>query len=402
MALPMTNLWQTSCEKRGNGMFGKCSEKELQQILDVCIAVSNGDFEARITNIKAKGKTAEVMNAINLMIDRTDAFMRESTASLEYVSQNKYYRRIAEKGMVGSFGVASKTINQAMDSMENRVTTFSDIIDQFQNSMGSIVSTVSSASTELNATSETMTGTANQTSEQATVVAAAAEEASANVQTVASAADQLSGAINEINQQVLQSSGVSIEAVKEAQATAIMISTLSESSQKIGEVMHLIKDIAEQTNLLALNATIEAARAGEAGKGFAVVASEVKNLANQSAKATEEIAHQISGVQDATNNAVAAVDKIKSVIEQINESFTAISAAIEEQGAATREIARNVDEASAGTTEVTSNIQKVTQGAVETGNASQDVLIASAELAKQGEILNTEVNSFLSSVRAVL
>ncbi|KLN62460.1 chemotaxis protein [Kiloniella spongiae] len=383
-------------------MFGKCSDKELQQILDVCIAVSNGDFEARITNIKAKGKTAEVMNAINLMIDRTDAFMRESTASLEYISQNKYYRRIAEKGMVGSFGVASKTINQAMDSMENRVTTFSDIIDQFQNSMGSIVSTVSSASTELNATSETMTGTANQTSEQATVVAAAAEEASVNVQTVASAADQLSGAINEINQQVLQSSSVSIEAVKEAQATATMISTLSDSSQKIGEVMHLIKDIAEQTNLLALNATIEAARAGEAGKGFAVVASEVKNLANQSAKATEEIAHQISGVQDATNNAVAAVDKIKSVIEQINKSFTAISAAIEEQGAATREIARNVDEASAGTTEVTTNIQKVTQGSVETGNASQDVLIASAELAKQGEILNTEVTSFLSSVRTVL
>ncbi|WP_218044129.1 methyl-accepting chemotaxis protein [Kiloniella majae] len=398
----MTNLLRKSCGKRGKVMFGKCSDKELQQILDVCTAVSNGDFEARITNIKSKGKTAEVMHAVNLMIDRTDAFMREATASLEYASQNKYYRRIAEKGMVGSFGVASRTINQAMDSMETRVTTFSDIIDQFQTSMGSIVSTVSSASTELNATSETMTSTASQTSEQATVVAAAAEEASVNVQTVASAADQLSGAINEINQQVLQSSGVSIEAVKEAQATATMISTLSDSSQKIGEVMHLIKDIAEQTNLLALNATIEAARAGEAGKGFAVVASEVKNLANQSAKATEEIAQQISGVQDATNNAVAAVDKIKSVIEQINESFTAISAAIEEQGAATREIARNVDEASAGTTEVTSNIQKVTQGAVETGNASKDVLTASAELAKQGEVLNTEVNSFLSSVRAVI
>ena len=180
------------------------------------------------------------------------------------------------------------------------------------------------------------------------------------------------------------------------------LEVMQTESSAISGIIETIEGIAQQTNLLAVNASIEAARAGEAGKGFAVVASEVKNLANQSAKATEESALQISSVQDATKNAVSAVDKIKSVIEQINDSFTNISAAIEEQGAATQEIARNVDEASAGTNEVTSNIQKVTAGSVETGNASKDVLIASSELSRQGEMLNGEVNRFLESVHAVI
>ncbi|WP_020590824.1 methyl-accepting chemotaxis protein [Kiloniella laminariae] len=383
-------------------MISLGNSKDLQKILDVCTAVSDGNFEARITGIQETGQMSEVMNVINLLIDRTDAFMREATASLEYVSKDKYFRRISEKGMVGSFASASKTINHAMDSMESRVTSFSGIIDNFQSSMTNVVSTVASASTELNASSETMGHTATQTSEQATSVAAAAEEAATNVQTVASAAEELSSSIQEITRQVSQSSSITVEAVNEAENTVRMIGNLEQSSQKIGEVMKLIKDIADQTNLLALNATIEAARAGEAGKGFAVVASEVKSLANQSARATEEIVLQITAVQGATNSAVTAVSRIQKVIEQVNISFSTIASAIEQQGAATREIARNVEQASAGTMEVTSNIQRVTQGSVETGNAARDVLSASKELSMQGEILRNEVDNFITSVRTIL
>ena len=162
----------------------------------------------------------------------------------------------------------------------------------------------------------------------------------------------------------------------------------------------MISDIAEQTNLLALNATIEAARAGEAGKGFAVVASEVKNLANQTAKATEEISGQVSEMQGVTRTAVDAIEAIGKTIESMNEISVSISSAIEEQGSATQEISRNVQEASAGTAEVTSNMQGVSEASTQTGNSSQQVLTASDDLAGQAEEMRKSVDAFIQGIRA--
>jgi methyl-accepting chemotaxis protein len=165
-------------------------------------------------------------------------------------------------------------------------------------------------------------------------------------------------------------------------------------------VVDLITDIADQTNLLALNATIEAARAGDAGKGFAVVASEVKNLASQTAKATEEIGGQIGGIQTATWESVEAIRHIGKTIGEINEVAVAIAAAVEEQGAATREIARNVEQAAMGTQEVTANIAVVTQASGETGQAANQMLEVSSEMARQSKILKNKVKKFLAQVRS--
>ena len=232
-------------------------------------------------------------------------------------------------------------------------------------------------------------------------MAAASEQATTNVQTVAAATEEMSSSVGEIGRQVSASRPRSPSARSvEAEKTNAEVQGLAEAASKIGEVVNLISDIAEQTNLLALNATIEAARAGEAGKGFAVVASEVKTLASQTAKATEEIAAQIGAIQGAVGGSVEAIKGIGKTIAEISEIATTIASAVEEQGAATQEISRNVQEAAQGTSEVTENISGVNQAAGETGAAAGQVLSAAQELSRQSETLRTEVERFLIDVKA--
>ena len=383
-------------------MFLTKANAELKRIYAVCEAIDEGDLEARILYIKEGGDLGVLQNKVNSMIDRCDAYVRESTACQEYVSQNKYFRRILPGGMKGAFTNAATVFNNATEAISTRVSDFTMIADDFEQNMKQVVDTVASASTELEGTAQGMQSTAHATSQQATTVAAAAEEASANVQTVASAAEELSSSISEISRQVSQSTEIASAAVDEVDNANDKVQGLAEAAQKIGEVVALITDIADQTNLLALNATIEAARAGEAGKGFAVVASEVKNLANATAKATEEISSQIGGIQSATEGAVGAIGSIGTTIGQMSEIAAAIAAAVEEQGAATQEIARNVEQAAAGTSEVTQNIAQVTQAANETGHSAGEVLSASGDLSKQAEALGVGMAEFVVELRKVV
>ena len=355
-------------------MFGSENKEAISKALKVCKAVAEGDFEARILDITETGEAAELLNAINRLIDKTDAYVRESTACLDYVSRNKYYRRIVEKGMSGSFLTASRAINSATQATQDRVESFTDLAGNFEMNMASLVETMTSTKSDLQSSAKTMTSTAEDTSTKSTVVAAAAEETSANLQTVAAATEELSSSISEISRQVVDSNKVAQDAADEAQNVNEEVKGLAERATKIGEVVSIITDIAEQTNLLALNATIEAARAGDAGKGFAVVASEVKNLANQTAQATENISAQVGGIQGATQTAVDAILKITQTINKVSEGSTVIAAAVEEQGAATREIARNVEQASGGMQEVTVNISGVSNGSQEVGEKASLML----------------------------
>jgi methyl-accepting chemotaxis protein len=321
-------------------------------------------------------------------------FRRHAIASREADARAAAQQRENEKRTAEERRIAREKADAERKDVMNRLA------DDFEKAVGKIVDTVSTTSGELEAAAVSMSKNAETTQQLSAAVASASEESSTNVESVASATDEMAASVNEISRQVQESSKIATEAVAQAQRTDARISQLSQAAGRIGDVIKLITAIAEQTNLLALNATIEAARAGEAGKGFAVVAQEVKQLASQTAKATDEIRSQIAGMQTATQESVGAIKEIGQTIERISQIATGVAAAVEEQGASTHEIARNVQQAAQGTAQVTGNISEVTRGAAETGSASGQVLTSARSLAAESTHLKMEVAKFLATVRA--
>ncbi|MEY9592842.1 methyl-accepting chemotaxis protein [Bradyrhizobium yuanmingense] len=272
--------------------------------------------------------------------------------------------------------------------------------DDFESAVGAIVSNVSASAVQLESAASTLTRTAETTQSLSSQVAGVSEQASSNMQSVATATEELSASVEEIGRQVRDSSRIAEAAVMQAKETDGRIGKLSHAAQQIGEVVKLITAIAEQTNLLALNATIEAARAGEAGRGFAVVASEVKSLASQTAKATDEISSHITGMQGATAESVAAIKEIGATIGQISSISTSIASAVEQQGAATQEIARSVQTVAQGTQTAATDIGEVNRGAAETGSASEEVLNSAKTLSSESTRLRAELDRFMANIRA--
>ncbi|WP_040338834.1 methyl-accepting chemotaxis protein [Candidatus Blastococcus massiliensis] len=253
---------------------------------------------------------------------------------------------------------------------------------------------VAASSEELSASSAQISASAEETSAQSGVVSGAAEEVSRSVQTVAAGAEQMGASIREIASNAAEASEVAARAVDAAAATTATVAKLGESSAEIGNVVKVITSIAEQTNLLALNATIEAARAGEAGKGFAVVANEVKELAQETAKATEDIAKRVLAIQGDTTAAVAAIDEISTIVAQISDRQTTIASAVEEQTATTGEMSRSVQEAASGTGQIAENITGVSAAADTTTQALTQTRTAVDELSRMAADLRSTVGRF--------
>ncbi len=251
------------------------------------------------------------------------------------------------------------------------------------------------ASEAMSAVSQQLGTTAEETAAQADLVSAASEQVSRSIQTVAVGAEEMGSSIKEIARNASEAARVATGAVAVAEATNATVARLGESSAEIGQVIKVITSIAQQTNLLALNATIEAARAGEAGRGFAVVANEVKDLARETARATEDISRRIEAIQGDTRGAVDAIRRIGDVILQINDLQTAIASAVEEQTATTNEITRNVAEAAKGSSEISRNISGVATAARSTSDGAGETQKASAELARMAVELRRLVQRFL-------
>jgi len=273
------------------------------------------------------------------------------------------------------------------------------LASSFENRVGSIVQGVATAAASLHGIASAMLTSADGASQQAASAATATADTTGNINTVAAASEELAASITEIGMQVGRSSEMVSTAVKEAKETDQTVRQMADAAQKIGEVVVLIQGIAAQTNLLALNATIEAARAGEAGKGFAVVAGEVKTLATQTARATEEIAQQVSSIQGITDAAVEAIQRIGGTVGEIDEVVATVAAAIHQQNAATQEISRAIQTAAHGTGVLANNIQCLSDASGQVRHSADDVLSSSGALSEESARLSGEVSEFLAVVR---
>jgi methyl-accepting chemotaxis protein len=316
-------------------------------------------------------------------------------------------RKLIVKPLGASLKLANRIAQNdlAMDDLpvgaEDEIGEVTTALNQMKNNLKGVIQSitgavvqVASASQELSSTSQQISANSEETSAQAKVVSSAAQQVSQNLQTVATGAEEMGSTIKEIAKNASEAAKVATGAVTVAENTTATVSKLGDSSTEIGQVIKVITAIAQQTNLLALNATIEAARAGEAGKGFAVVANEVKELAKETAKATEDISRKIEAIQTDTKAAVDAIAEISGVINQINGISNTIATAVEEQNATTNEMARNVSEAARGSGEINSNISGVAEAAESTSRGASDTQKAAQQLVETSAELRRLVEQF--------
>ena len=352
----------------------------LTELVAFVTKVANGDMSATMDKASELDQIHEwlvlLKTNIGKLIDDTDELAKAA-------AEGKLGKRADAGKHKGDYRKIVEGINKTLEMVVEPLKVTA------QNA-----STLASSSEELTAVSQQMAGNAEETATQANVVSAASEEVSKNVASVASASEEMQASIREIAKNANESARVAKNAVNVAHSTNETVKKLGESSQEIGNVIKVITSIAQQTNLLALNATIEAARAGEAGKGFAVVANEVKELAKQTAKATEDIGQKIEAIQGDTKGAVTAIEEISNIINQVNDISNSIASAVEEQTVTTNEIGHSVTEAAKGVGDIAKNIGGVALAAKNTTQGANDTQKASAELSHMAAQLQKVVSRF--------
>jgi len=324
-----------------------------------------------------------VLGTLTLLINRYMSLMvRRATRVLSRIAAGDLTRRMNAN--------RHDEIGQVGDALDHLFAAFEGTVYAFAGN----TAVLKDSAEQLSVTSQEMSSAAEETSSQASLVSASAEQVDSSIQSVSVAVEQLTASVHEIASNAHQASKIASDAVAAADDTSSTIHSLGNSSSKIGEVVKVINSIAEQTNLLALNATIEAARAGEAGKGFAVVANEVKELARETAGATDDIGQRVAAIQSDTARAIDAISEIGSIVGTIHEIQTTIATAVEEQSATATEIGRNVNEAAGGSSEIARNVAGVASAAQSTSAGAAMTLDAAVRLGQTATDLDSTLSRF--------
>jgi methyl-accepting chemotaxis protein len=320
--------------------------------------------------------------------------VRQSSAALSaVVGELQTVIAASQAGRVGVRGDASRFHGVYAELIVGTNALLDTLVEPLQ-FIAHNADALAASSEQLTSVSHQLGSNAAETSAQTQVVSAAAEQVSRSTQSVATSTEEMAASIKEIAKNASESAHVASNAVKMVEATNATVGKLGESAVEIGKVIKVITAIAQQTNLLALNATIEAARAGEAGKGFAVVANEVKELAKETAKATDDIGRSIESIQTDTQEAVAAIGQISAIIGQISDISTTIASAVEEQSATTSEMGRNVSESAHGSGEIAKNIMSVAHVAQNTASGASQTMTAATDLARMATELKQLISKF--------
>jgi methyl-accepting chemotaxis protein len=371
--------------------------KPIRLITSQMTQLSEGKNNIDLGVIKRTDEIGEMLKSVTIFRDNQIEVEKLRGFETQRLEQEANMQRQQRELDVKSLQ-EKRTLDQ--NRVAERQNALREFANNFETKVKHVVESVAAASGQIETSAHAMSAIAQQNMAATANVATTADEASANVQTVAAATEEMSKTISEVAARVVDSTLIADKAVVRVKRTDEIVTSLARDAKKIGEVVLLIQEIAEQTNLLALNATIEAARAGDAGRGFSVVASEVKTLANQTARATQQIASQVTSIQLVSNEAVQAISEIREIIREMNDISVTVAAAVDQQSVTTIEISRNTQQAAAGTHEVAANISQVRQGADATGQAAQQSRLAAMDLARQSEHLRREVDAFLDRVRA--
>ncbi|MEH2069740.1 MAG: methyl-accepting chemotaxis protein [Nostoc sp.] len=404
------------------------TKEQLQALLSALKAAKNGDFSVRLP--VENNELSEIVLVFNELVSINQNFAQEiSRLTFEIGTEGKLGSQAIVKGAQGSWRELVDNFNQMSTNLTEQIKSINEVtvvvaqgdlskqiqqrnagefkqvtdnanqmISSLRSSirqMAEVATAVASSSEELTAVSKQMTQNAEETAQQAIFASASAEQVSQNSSTIVTAVEQMNASIQEIAKTTIEGAKVANQAVKTADRANQTINKLGQSSIEIGKVIKVITAIAGQTNLLALNATIEAARAGDAGRGFAVVANEVKELAKQTANATEDISQRIEAIQTDTTAAVQAITQITDIINQINDFQSTIASAIEEQTATTNEISRNIGEAAKGTSDIAKNIAVVALNTQNTTTGTSNTLQAATELSRMAVDLQKVVSQFI-------
>lgn len=377
-------------------------KESLNIIYKVCEAASLGDLEKRVILINDSGQIAKIAKSVNHVLDMSDAFVRESKASFDAVEKGNFNRRIIERGIVGSYDIVAKSVNNAIIAMDKRFSDFSSLILSAEETTQRVLGHVVDASTKLKSDSSEMINASNCAESGVSNIGFSASETTEDAHVVANNASELSAASSEIEVQLNQSRSLNKNAEEMIQKTRDAMNSLTLAMREIGPIVEIIQKIAAQTRLLALNASIEAVRAGEAGIAFAVVAAEVKTLSDQTAHASDDISKRIELIDESASRAQSTIENFVSTVVELTAISEEISAAVSYQIISSNSISEAIRNTANRSDEVKNQVTNVLSSIKQTSNQAQSLSQTAYHLDSEANNLNDEMIKFLDSARKIV